>query len=127
MVNASVRHPQLSHRSGAARQRTPDRHRTPAVATHGADRRGPHDDTWFRVTYQTDARDPKNWDPLSIDPRRNQNFLEVTLKAGWSDTALTGKGSKLLRPDHLIFDPPGKMQQLAVIEVVHVPLAIRFQ
>ena len=85
---------------------------------------GRHDGIWFRVTYATDAQDPKDWDPVSTDPRRLQNFLEVTLQATWPNTTFTGRGSKSVRPDHLVFNPPGRMQQLRVIEVIHVPLAI---
>jgi len=83
---------------------------------------GPHDPEGFRVSFLTDARWPKGYSPQSRDPRRNENYLDVTLRSGvlWRNSKRVRAGRRTLRPANLVFAPPGKVQRLPDIQVIRV-------
>jgi len=86
---------------------------------------GPHDPEGFQVSFLTDARWPQNYSEDSRDPRRNENYLDVTLRSGvlWRNSKRVKAGRRTLRPANLVFDPPGKVQRLPDIQVIRVHIS----
>jgi hypothetical protein len=85
---------------------------------------GPHDPEGFQVSFLTDARVPRGYEKSSQDRRRNENYLDVTLRSGvlWKNSQAVRAGRLTLTPANLVFDPPGKMQRLPDIRVIRVPI-----
>ena len=87
---------------------------------------GPHDDSFFRVSYLTESRQTRGWDPE--DPGAwniDLNVLEVRFANGvrWKNTIFSGRGSKVV-PRGYEFYFPGAATLLPDINVIHTPYSV---
>lgn len=84
---------------------------------------GPHDESYFRVTYLTDSRQTTGW--AAGDWRIDLNVLEVRLSSGvtWKNTIFAGRGSKAV-PKGYEFYFPGGATVLPDLDVVHMPYTV---
>ena len=83
---------------------------------------GPHDEQYYRVSFMTDSRHPLHYPEDSVDPRRNQNVVEVLIKEGvlWlHDIPQIDRRHEVV-PPRLAFVVPNKPIVLADFEVRQV-------
>jgi hypothetical protein len=75
----------------------------------------------------TEARTPDNYPLESLDPRRQENYLDVMLRLGvpWIDARQAYAGKRAVTPQHVVFQPPGKVQRLPDLKWCLCPLEIR--
>jgi hypothetical protein len=80
---------------------------------------GPHDSEHYQISFVTDARFPNGFGD-AVPPPKYHNVLSVSFQAEtiWENVPHTLSGVKVITPQEIAFNPPGKPQVLADILVI---------